>query len=231
MANYTTLPLSPDERMVSIISVEGNIGSGKSTLLAQMQTRFSGNKEWLFLQEPVHLWNEIKDAAGETILSKFYADPAKYAFAFQIMAYTTRLHLLRNLIKENPQCKLIICERSLEADKHIFAKMLHDDGSIEDVNYQIYSQFFSEYTEAFSLNAVIYVNADAEVCHKRVQKRSRTGESNISLDYLQKCREYHEVWLNTETKPILNINANIDVNYVDDQGTKWLDDVEAFLRR
>ena len=33
---------------------------------------------------------------------------------------------------------IIITERSLYTDKHVFAKMLHDQGKIEDVCYQIY---------------------------------------------------------------------------------------------
>ena len=59
---------------------------------------------------------------GETIISKFYADPEKYSFAFQIMAFTTRLKLVKDIIKNQPNVKLIICERSLEADNEIFAK-------------------------------------------------------------------------------------------------------------
>ena len=41
------------------------------------------------------------------------------------------------MIKLNPDA-IFITERSLFTDKYIFAKMLYDQGKIEDVNYQIY---------------------------------------------------------------------------------------------
>lgn len=192
-----------------IVSLEGNIGSGKSTLLENMRKAFREQKTWLFLQEPVDIWAGIKDTVGETMLSKFYKNPSKYAFAFQIMAYATRLHMLKKLIKENPECTLVICERSLEADKNIFAKMLHDDGTMEDVMYQIYEKFFAEYEEMFTLNSVIYIRADPEVCYERITKRSREGESNIPLEYLKRCDEYHEVWLGSNNK--INV-FKIDTN-------------------
>ena len=75
--------------MAIIFSVEGNIGSGKSTLvkcLSKCLPKSLRNHEIIFLQEPVDVWNTIKDENGVTILEKFYADQNKYAFSFQMMA-------------------------------------------------------------------------------------------------------------------------------------------------
>jgi deoxyadenosine/deoxycytidine kinase len=120
-----------------IISIEGNIGAGKTTILQKIADRYANDPSVVFLREPVDIWETIKDAEGTTILANFYMEPEKYAFSFQVMAFVTRLTLLRNAVKENPDCKLIVCERSLEADRNIFAKMLFDEGSIDDMNYQI----------------------------------------------------------------------------------------------
>lgn len=217
-----------------IVSLEGNIGAGKSTLLENLKLRYANDKTVVFLREPVDLWSQIKDSSGETMLSKFYKDPSKYSFAFQIMAYTTRLHLLRQLIRENQECRIIVCERSLDADKHIFAKMLHADGKMEDIMYQVYEAYFSEYEGDYHLDAVIYVDALAETCFKRIGIRSRDGESSIPLAYLEQCRNYHEVWLknNKELKmPVLNIRTDEDANFADDldPGLLWLDRIEIFL--
>jgi deoxycitidine kinase/deoxyguanosine kinase len=224
---------------LKIVSLEGNIGAGKSTLLEQLKSKCAANPKWVFLREPVDLWDQIKDANGETMLSKFYADPKKYAFGFQIMAYATRLHLIRKLIQENPDCELVICERSLDADKHIFAKMLHDDGLIEDVMYQIYERFFGEYEESFKLDAVVYVDSDAEVCFDRIGVRARDGETcdgkaTIALDYLKKCREYHQRWLvDNPELPVLRLNTNEDATFdpedLEDAGRKWLNQIMGFL--
>ena len=223
-------------RTIQLVSLEGNIGAGKSTLLSALEKRLSipGNK-WVFLREPVHIWEKIRDSSGATILSKFYADPQKYSFAFQIMAFTTRLHELRRIIRENPDCCGIICERSLEADKHIFAKMLHDDGTMEDVFYEIYDTYFGEYEAAFRLDAVIYVDADPEICFDRIQQRSREGESVIPLGYLQKCKLYHQNWLLQDKieQRMLHLNTNsvatFDENDKEDIGNQWLNQIAEFL--
>lgn len=216
-----------------IISIEGNIGAGKSTFLENLESHLGKQSGWIFLREPVHIWDTICDQNGETILSKFYANPEKYAFSFQIMAYTTRLHELKRVLKENPDCIGVICERSLAADKHIFAKMLHADGLIDDVMYDIYERYFSEYEGNFTLNGMIYVEADPDVCYQRVAKRSRDGESNIALDYLQKCHEYHSKWIkHTNTKVLkLNVNDNVEVSVLQGKMHNWLYEAESFLRQ
>ena len=84
--------------MVKIFSLEGNIGSGKSTLIRlMMQTK----AQFIYMLEPVDEWNNIVDKTGENILTKFYRDQKKYSFSFQMMAYISRLHLLREAIKSN----------------------------------------------------------------------------------------------------------------------------------
>ena len=65
-----------------IISIEGNIGSGKSTLVEELRKKFGNNEKVCFLQEPVDIWNTIKDKDGNTMIAKFYADTKKYSFAF-----------------------------------------------------------------------------------------------------------------------------------------------------
>jgi deoxyadenosine/deoxycytidine kinase len=242
-----------------MISIEGNIGSGKSSILHHLEQYFNLtglgldhnlNRNIMFLKEPVDEWATICDASGETILAKFYKDPAKYAFAFQIMAYATRLNSLRKTIAENPECTILICERSLEADKQIFANMLHDDGLIDDVSYQIYCRNFSEYAPDFKVDKVVYIDASPEKCFSRIAKRSRNGESNIELAYLEKCKKYHDMWLCCdktvdssvhssvelslhEPNHVLHLNTNADVEYnlsdPDDLGVSWIKQIVGFI--
>lgn len=127
--------------MAQIISIEGNIGSGKSTLLAHLKEKYKNSSNILFLREPVDEWEGIKDENGVTMLQKFYNDQKTYAFSFQMMAYISRLALLKDAIKNNPN-SIIITERSLFTDKMVFAKMLCESGNIEEVNYQIYLKWF-----------------------------------------------------------------------------------------
>ena len=215
-----------------IISVEGNIGAGKTTIIGNLEKYYKNDSSVIFVREPVDIWQSITDSKGESILAKFYANPAKYSFSFQVMAFVTRLSMLRNTIKENPNCEVIVCERSLEADRNIFAKMLYDDGLIDEINYKIYLKFYTEYRHEFELYGMVYLNTTAKVCYDRVKKRSREGEEGVSLDYLEKCKKYHEDWL-CDAEHILIIDANEEVNYDihedEDKDVKWLEKIKQYI--
>ena len=142
----------------SIISIEGNIGSGKSTLVDMLQTHFVDNPRICFLQEPISVWNTIKDTNGATILEKYYADQTKYAFSFQMMAYISRLSLLREALKGDYD--IIVTERSVYTDSMVFAKMLYDDKKIEDIEYMIYKKWFDEFLDDLPEIRLVYVKTD-----------------------------------------------------------------------
>jgi deoxyadenosine/deoxycytidine kinase len=223
-------PASPP----SIYSIEGNIGSGKSTLISILKKACANPNSSLydkivFVPEPVDIWMNIKSKEdGETILSKFYKDNKKYAFSFQMMAYISRVSILRKCIRENPG-KIIICERSVYTDKNVFAKMLYENGDIEDVNYQIYLQWFDEFSQGMEMSGLIYVKADPEISHQRVLKRAREGE-NIPLEYLKNCHEYHENWLQQEkANMVLTLNADDNKNEDLSDYNKWISTICKFI--
>ena len=166
------------------------------------------DKKVVYVQEPVNEWSKIKDKKGETILEKFYADQHKYAFSFQMMAYISRLALLRNIVRENPDA-IIITERSVFTDREVFAKMLYDEGKIEDVDYQIYLKWFDEFIEEIPITGLIYVTTTPEKSKQRVDLRARVGES-IPLPYLQRCHDYHESWIKNIKKQVCLFNGNVD---------------------
>ena len=123
-----------------IISIEGNIGSGKSTFIKKLEEHWNSSsqldeKKIFFLSEPVDEWLSIKDENDEHILSKFYNNQEKYSFTFQMMAYISRLNKLKNAIEmlKLQKNSVIITERSLMTDKHVFAKMLYDEKKIEKI--------------------------------------------------------------------------------------------------
>jgi ribonuclease HI len=200
---------------IKIISIDGNIGSGKSTLLTHLKQHYNNNANVIFLKEPVDEWAKIKDKEGNTMLQKFYADQAKYSFAFQMMAYISRLSILRQTVREysnkNIENLIIITERSLYTDKHVFAKMLHDQNMIEDVTFQIYLNWFNEFSTDFPVDNIIYVKTDPQICHNRIHKRSRVGENIIPLSYLQECHKYHEDFIDTIECNKMFIDGNVDI--------------------
>jgi deoxyadenosine/deoxycytidine kinase len=236
-----------------ILSIEGNIGSGKSTLLANLRKYFDKNSCVIFLKEPVDEWSKIKDENGTTILEKFYADQYKYSFSFQMMAYISRLKLLKDTInqikvkqdkfikerrQEDNYFKLskyiIITERSLFTDKMVFAKMLYDTGKIEHVNYQIYLNWFSTFAHEFPIHKVIYVKTDPKICHQRIGKRHRDGEENIPIDYLNSCSDYHDNMLDKSSsecvcKEQLVLDGNNDIYENENILREWINAIEQFI--
>jgi deoxyguanosine kinase len=216
----------------TIISLEGNIGSGKSTLLKFLEEAFSQNKNIIFLKEPVDEWENIIDKEGTTMLEKFYSDQEKYSFPFQMMAYISRLAIMKKTMEENENC-IIITERSLSTDKYVFAKMLYESGKIEDVCYKIYKMWFDTFAKDYPVEKMIYIKTSPETCHERITKRSRTGEEQIPLDYLKKCSEYHEDMMDrmmTDSIHQLELNGNVDIfenNY--QKLNEWLKTIANFI--
>jgi deoxyadenosine/deoxycytidine kinase len=211
-----------------IISIEGNIGSGKSTLLERLKEVCQLDPSICFIQEPVDIWNTIKDSSGETILEKYYADQHKYAFSFQMMAYITRLSVLRTALKGN--YKVIFMERSIYTDSAVFAKMLFDDKKIEEIEYNIYTKWVHEFITDFPPTKFIYVRAEPDISFKRVIKRGRQGET-IPLEYLQNCHKYHEEWLLNKTmkSPLLTLDANADITNKPHVFDAWLKQINQFI--
>jgi len=228
----------------TIISIEGNIGSGKSTLLANLREHFKYNDNVVFLKEPVDEWEKIKDKHGITILEKFYADQEKYSFPFQMMAYVSRIKVLRDTLREkteknrivnkNNDNLIIITERSLHTDKMVFAKMLYDTGKIEYINYQIYLSWFDTFSSEFPVHKIVYVKTSPKKCHERISKRSREGEENIPLSYLESCSYYHDNMLDQNLTTCvcenqLVLNGNIDIYQNKEQVSKWIEEITRFI--
>ena len=209
--------------MPVILSIEGNIGSGKSTLLAKLQEIYVNDPSICFLQEPVDVWDSIKDEAGVSILQKYYADQKRYAFSFQMMAYISRIALMREALKKN--YRVIIIERSVYTDSAVFAKMLFDDKKIEEIEYKIYLRWVNEFIADFPPVRYIYVRAEPAISHQRIQIRGRQGET-IPIEYLENCHKYHDAWLLNTPSPLLKLDANTDIS---ENLAIWLHEINNFM--
>jgi len=218
----------------TIVSIEGNIGSGKTTLMSNLREQYKNNEQVIFLKEPVDEWANIVDSNGITILEKFYANQERYSFPFQMMAYVSRLNVLKQALKSLDPTKkyTIITERSLNTDRYVFAKMLYNSGKMEDVCYQIYLNWFNSFSDEFPVHKIIYVKVDPEICHGRISKRSRDGEDKISLDYLESCHRSHEDMLNNnnnETEKLV-FDGNVDIHKNANTLQDWLYEINYFIR-
>lgn len=193
-----------------IITIEGNIASGKSTCVEHLREYYKYDPRVKVLLEPLHTWQQIKDSEGKDMITKFYGDISKYAFAFQMMAYISRLAILKEALDE-PGVEIIITERCLLTDKHVFAKMLYDDGKLEDVEYQIYTMWFDNFLKDLPTHEIFYIRAEPQIALNRLNLRARSGEV-VSLDYLENIHTYHENWLKSHTENVFIVDGDVDKN-------------------
>jgi deoxycitidine kinase/deoxyguanosine kinase len=203
---------------VHIVTVEGNIGAGKSTLVEKMKRHYQDRTDIMFLQEPVDLWSRFTQD-GKNILECFYENQEKYSFPFQVLAYSTRLQLIEQAVAEATKnnIRTIVMERSLEADRYVFAKLLYGDKKIEDCMYQIYLNMSDYGMQKHSADSVLWLHAGPQVCLERIQKRGREGEDKISMEYLAKCDACHQEWLGKEVEggktKVYRIGEDSDVDW------------------
>lgn len=216
------------DRKPMLISIEGNIGSGKSTMMNHLKQNYKIRGYTVgFIDEPVEIWNSFTDDnTGENIIEKYYKDHAKYAFSFQMMAYISRLSTIKKALKSN--CDILLTERSIYTDRNVFAKMLYDSGKIEDINYKIYLKWFDEFLDDIKDIKIVYLKTDPETASNRVIKRNRKGET-IPLEYLSKCNDYHDTWINSiADNERLVINGDVD-NCDDEYYTEIAEQITEFI--
>ena len=213
--------------MSLIISIDGNIGSGKSTILNHLRERLSGNKKYVFVDELVKEWSKIEHE-GITILEKFYGNTEKYSFSFQMMAYITRLNMLKTAVKKNPN-SIIITERCLYTDKFVFAKMLYDQKQINPYEYQIYNKWFDEFISDLPEHKFFFIKSDPTKSKERINKRKRVGEDNISIDYLSSCEKYHLEMYNKHSENTIKVIDIESYNLESEKYNHLIDEIISLM--
>jgi len=180
--------------------VEGNIGSGKSTFLKKLSTEFK------VVQEPVDEWSKMKNSSnGKNVLEEFYEDPKRNAYLFQSIAFRSRVKNITDINADN-----VIVERSIYTDRMVFAEVCKEDGNINEIEWNDYTEWFDFVVNhiGFKPKGFIYLRTDPEKSHERITKRNRSGESNISIDYLRKLHQRHDEWLcHDATVPVLVLDV------------------------
>lgn len=202
-------------RVNTIVSIEGNIGVGKTTFINKLRNIDISDVE--FINEPVNEWLNLKDENGNNFLDIFYKDMKRWGYTFQNLAYITRM---RNVVEKLmvPNNRYVITDRSIETDKNVFAKMLHDDKIMDDLEWNIYNywnNFFETYIKKTTKHNVIYLKSSPEIAMERIKKRGRIEEATIPFDYIKKLSNYHDDWLidgNSCNVLVLDCNQDFENN-------------------
>jgi deoxyadenosine/deoxycytidine kinase len=188
--------LSPNdiEKPTRIISLDGNIGVGKTTLLNLIKERFP---EIIVVEEPVDVWTTLKDAEGKNLLELFYGDKRRWAFSFQQAAMLSRLLLLQKAVLEAKPGQIILSERSVLTDRFVFAEMLHQSGDLNPLEWTLYQHWYQAFGSMLPMAGILYINTSVDTALTRIQSRGRSGEGEISKEYLQSLDKQHRAWIAT----------------------------------
>lgn len=151
-------------------TIEGNIGCGKSTFLALLRQKLPEAK---WIEEPVSEWQNL-GGKNINILEKYYKEPNRWGFTFQIYAIFTRIKALQEACERYPN-KIKISERSILADKYVFSQLMKDLGYMDEAEYDVFKSLYDNFETMSKVNKtkVIYLRCTPEKCHERTKIRKR----------------------------------------------------------
>jgi deoxyadenosine/deoxycytidine kinase len=178
------------------IAIAGNIGSGKTTLTELLAKHY----KW----EP-----HFEDVTDNPYLDDFYTSMQRWSFNLQIYFLQSRF---RQVVDIRESGKNIIQDRTIYEDAHIFAPNLHAMGLMPERDYDNYQSLFN-LMEPFLQppDLMIYLRASVSTLVEQIQKRGRSYEAGIRLDYLNRLNERYEAWITTYSKgKILFIDADVN---------------------
>ena len=192
-----------------IITIDGNIGSGKTSVLNYLHKFYKLPVDL----EPVESWSSY--------LAKMY-DNKDNVFKFQI-----RVWLDRCWIQEKSDKTIILMERSPHFIQKVFIEAAFNTGMISDKERIILIDLHKKTDNLLSKNIMIYLRSSPENCLKKIKKRNRIAEKNITSDYIELLHEFHEETYKKALEDNIDIICiDIDEKSVSDIGTEVLNAIQ-----
>jgi deoxyadenosine/deoxycytidine kinase len=179
------------------IAIAGNVGVGKSTLTKMLAQRMG--------------WEPFFEAVDENpYLADFYANMRAWSFHSQIFFLSRRLRHHRQLLN-HPNS--VVQDRSVYEDAEIFARNLYLQGDMDQRDYRSYRELFEVLTSFLPPpDLVVYLQAEVSTLKRRISKRGRDYEQDISPDYLERLNQLYAEWIDgISLCPVLTISTdNLD---------------------
>ncbi len=175
------------------IAIAGNIGSGKTTLTKMLAKRYG----WEPRFEPVD---------NNPYLEDYYADMKRWSFNLQIYFLAKRFRDVTEIARSQ---KDIVQDRTIFEDARIFAPNLHRMGLMSDRDFQNYSELFDLMISLVRLpDLMIYIRSSIPTLVNQIQKRGRSYEQTIQIDYLQGLNTLYEDWIKNYAGPLLIVDGD-----------------------
>jgi len=162
------------------LAIAGNIGVGKT----ELTNRLSEELNWAAYYEPV-IQNPYLDA--------FYDNMSRWSFHLQIYFLSERFKAQVEIGKSPLP---FIQDRTIYEDAEIFARTLHAQGSMTDVDYENYVALFDCMVSFLRKpDVILYLKASPETLMQRIAKRGRASERSIGIDYIARLNNAYDDWM------------------------------------
>lgn len=179
------------------IAVSGNIGSGKTTLAIKLAKHYG--------------WNaELEAVENNPYLADFYEDMKRWSFHLQVFFLNSRFNQIKR-IREGGLS--VVQDRTIYEDAYIFAANLYKSKLFSERDYENYLSLFDSMINFVKPpDLLIYLKADIPKLVGQIEKRGRSYENAIRIDYLKNLNSHYEEWIGGYDKGKLLI---VDVNQMD----------------
>lgn len=175
------------------IAIAGNIGSGKTTLTKMLAKRYG----WTPRFEPVD---------NNPYLDDFYHDMNRWSFNLQVYFLNKRF---KEVVEISQSDENIIQDRTIFEDAKIFAPNLHDQGYMSDRDFENYSDLFDLMMSLVKLpQLMIYIRSSIPTLVKHIEKRGRSFEKSIRIDYLTGLQQRYEDWIKNYRGELIIIDGD-----------------------
>ncbi len=162
------------------IAIAGNIGSGKTTLTRMLAKRYG----WTPHYEPVD---------NNPYLEDYYKDMNRWSFNLQIYFLNKRF---KDVVEISRSDKTIVQDRTIFEDARIFAPNLHDMGLMSDRDFNNYTDLFDLMISLVKLpDLMLYIRSSVPRLIGNIQKRGRSYEQTMRIDYLRGLNDRYEEWI------------------------------------
>lgn len=179
------------------LAVSGNIGSGKTTLTEKLAKHYGWKAEF-----------EAVD--NNPYLPDFYEDMKRWSFHLQVYFLNSRFNQLKTI---QGSSESTIQDRTIYEDAYIFAANLYKSNLLTERDYANYKSLFdSMISHVKAPDLLIYLKADIPKLVGQIEKRGRSYETAMRIDYLKNLNSHYEDWIAGYKEGKLLV---IDVNNLD----------------
>lgn len=173
------------------ITIEGNIGAGKTTLTNILAQKLNAR---IILEE----------FADNPFLSKFYDNPAQFAFPLELFFMAERYKQLKDLVHTKELFQSVTISDYLFTKCLLFAKV-----NLPEEEFRLYQKLFDIIHQQLMFpDVLIYLHAPVNKLQQNIKKRNRPYEQSIPDEYLFNIQETYTHYIKQHNIKTIFVDAS-----------------------